>query len=512
MKKSLVVSAALILSLAAFADALSLAPAVPAASWAKSFWFSRFDAKKAEAAKGGYPVVFVGDSITHFWESRGAEVWDMNYTNVDYRALNVGFSGDRTENVLWRLQHGQLDGLDPRAVVLMIGTNNIGHRQPDLESAFDTFCGVQAVVSDLEKRCPNAQIIVHPIFPRGATTNDQMRVRVDAVNRMLASWINQKYQDSKAVGKGGASKVSRVWFCDFSNRLVGPDGVLSREMAPDLLHPASAGYEIWADALKPYLDYALGKTEKAPSRRCVCSWPMAIPTNGPRAATAMSQNYWLTGTKGKNFRYTQKVNEIADNPERYYDIIMLGDSITHFWEKPGHIDHYKKTFKGYSVLNLAFGGHHTENVLWNVTYGGFIDRVQTRLFTLLIGTNNRGDSAEDTALGIKRILEALAAKQPNAKVILMPIFPRYRWPKDGSPAEYGPGSPERARNEKVNELIRPFADGKRVIWCDFNAQLAPAPDGIPTKEVLADGCHPSDKGYDIWAAAMMPIVKQILGK
>ena len=142
--------------------------------------------------------------------------------------------------------------------------------------------------------------------------------------------------------------------------------------------------------------------------------------------------------------------------------------------------------------------------------GGYLDRFQTRLFTLMIGTNNRGDSAEDTALGIRKILDALAVKQPNAKVILIPILPRYGWPKADKPASYLPGSEERLRNEKVNELIKPLADGKRVYWCDFGDKLMPNGDGIPPREILKDGVHPAPQGYEIWAAEMMPLVKKLL--
>ena len=492
------------------ADALSLSPAVPTAEWTKKWWLTRFDEKKALAATSRCDVVFIGDSITHFWETKGTNVWAKNFADGDFRALGAGFSGDRTEHVLWRLQHGQLDGLDPKAVVLMIGTNNSGHRTADLESPFDTFCGVVAVVEDLEKRCPHAQVILHPIFPRGATTNDAYRIRNDAVNLMLKGYVAQRTVDWKAIEKDRPGKMPapRILWCDFSDKMLTADGVLTKDMAPDLLHPGEAGYEIWAKELRPFLSYALGKTAKRPSERRVYG-PTAIPQTGPRAAVAAPQRYWLTGLKGKNLRFQKKVNEIADNPSHFYDVVLLGDSITHFWEQ-NFPEHYARTFAGLKTLNLAWGGHHTESVLWNVTYGGFLARFQTRLFTLLIGTNNRDDSAEDTALGIRRILEALAARQPNAKVILMPVFPRRQDAKGDRPAAYQPGSPERIRNDRVSELVRPLADGRRVFWCDFNDKLVPNGDGIPPPEILKDGVHPSEKGYDIWAAEMMPLVRKLL--
>ena len=513
MKNALTILVASVCAAVALADAFSLTPTMPSSADGQKIWLDRFDAKRRAATAGECPVVFVGDSLVQGWEKAGQEAWRRHFADGTHKGFNAGFSGDRTENVLWRIQHGMLDGLDPKAIVLMAGANNIVHRPPEQECAFDTFCGIQALAEDLTKRFPNAKIIIHPIGPLGAALNDPLRTRGDAVNLTLIEWIDRLRLEAKLANKEkpDAPDVPRILLCDFSDKLVGKDGALSPLLAPDPLHPSPAFYEIWADALTPYLDYALGKRSEMPRWERQYKCPTALPQKGPRAATARSQGYWLTGNKGKDMRVVKKVNEIADRAENLYDIVMLGDSVTHFWEKPAHLAHFKKTFKGYSVLNLAFGGHNTEHVLWNVTYGGFLDRFQARLFTLLIGTNNAHDSAEDTALGIRKILDALAAKQPNAKVILIPILPRHRLARKDRPEGYLPGSPERLRNEKVNELIRPFADGKRVFWCDFTDRIATR-DAVPSEEILTDGAHPSDKGYDIWASAMMPLVKRILKK
>ena len=513
MKKALLILVASICASAALADALSLTPATPSAADGRKTWLDRFEAKRREARAGGCPVVFVGDSLVEGWETNGKEAWRRHFTDAGHRGFNAGFGGDRTEHALWRIRHGMLDGLDPKAIVLMAGANNIIHRPPKQECAYDTFCGIQALAEDLKKRFPNAKIIIHPIVPLGATLNEPLRVRGDAVNLTLIEWIDRLHLEAKLANqeKPDAAAEPRILLCDFSDKLVGKDGAPTPPIGSDTLHPSAAFYEIWADALTPYLDYALGKRSEPPKWERKCKCPTSIPQKGPRAATARSQGYWLTGNRGRDLRIVKKVNEIADRAERAYDIVMLGDSVTHFWEKPAHLAHFKKTFEGYSVLNLAFGGHNTEHVLWNVTYGGFLDRFQARLFTLLIGTNNTYDSAEHTALGIRKILDALAAKQPNAKVILIPIIPRHRPARKDRPEGYLPGSPERLRNEKVNELIRPFADGKRVFWCDFTDGIAKR-DAVPSEDILTDGAHPSDKGYDIWASAMMPLVKKILQK
>ncbi|HEV8692009.1 MAG TPA: putative glycoside hydrolase, partial [Ideonella sp.] len=112
----------------------SVTPVVQNEWWALDWWMPRHEAKLAEKrqllAAGTPPeVVFIGDSITEHWESAGREVWQRHYAK--YHALNLGFGGDRTENLLWRLQHGEIDGLAPKVTVLMIGTNNTGHRAED---------------------------------------------------------------------------------------------------------------------------------------------------------------------------------------------------------------------------------------------------------------------------------------------------------------------------------------------------------------------------------------------
>ena len=123
---------------------------------------------------------------------------------------------------------------------------------------------------------------------------------------------------------------------------------------------------------------------------------------------------------------------------------------------------------------------------------------------LMIGTNNtgnRGGAAEETAAGVKAILGTLAEKQPQAKVLLLPIFPRGESAADK----------KRATNEKVNEAIKGLADGKKVIWVDFNAKFLDEKGDV--KWIMSDRLHPSADGYrDIWVPAVLPYFKEIVGK
>ena len=488
------------IALAGVASALqSITPSVPDAQWTKDWWLPRFDARRALAATGGCEVAFLGDSITHNWEGPGKDVWAAHFAEGPYKAVNFGFSGDRTEHLLWRLDHGQMDGMSPKAIVLMIGTNNTGHRKAHEESPTDTALGVQAVLGRLGKLFPEAKVILHPVFPRGAVTNDELRVRNDLVNSAIRQLADGK----------------RILWCDFNARLLTADGTLEKTMAPDLLHPGAQGYAIWAEELKPYLDFALGRTEKAP-KPAKRSAPTALAKDGPKPVIPAIKTYWFANKDPKvQARIRDKRVEETANADRYYDAIWIGDSITHFWEHKGKCEVFKEKFGQYRILNLGFGGDRTENLLWNVKYGGFLDGVQTRLITLMIGTNNTwSDSAEDIASGIAACLKAIREKQPQAKILLFTVLPREVAHKRGdrdfrrtakNVDEIMP------KQTKINELIRPLADGKDVILVDLCPKFTDA-EGLPDVTLLGDGTHPNEDGYRVWADEVLPLYRKILGR
>jgi lysophospholipase L1-like esterase len=195
--------------------------------------------------KGEAQLVFLGDSITHGWESRGKAVWEKYWAPMS--AANFGIGGDRTEHVLWRLQHGNYDGLKPKLTVLMIGTNNTGHVgrvQKELNgakyecSAEQTAEGVKQIVDTLKQKCPGMKVLILAIFPRGADNNDKMRQQNEATNAIVA-----KLADN-----------STVYYMDIGKVFLTPEGVLSRDIMPDVLHPNEKGYEMWASAIKSKVD------------------------------------------------------------------------------------------------------------------------------------------------------------------------------------------------------------------------------------------------------------------
>jgi len=196
-----------------------------------------------QAKKGDIDVLFVGDSITDFWigvsspQQRGKEVWDKYFAPL--KAADFGYNADRTQNVLWRLQNGEGQGFSPKAIVLMIGTNNTGvlNRQNPAQGVRNTVPetveGVTTVVKELRKDFPTAKILFLAIFPRN--DDDLAKSQIPQVNKELAKLDDQK----------------NVFFLDLTKNFTDADGnLLPDAFQPDHLHPSAKGYQIWADAIQ----------------------------------------------------------------------------------------------------------------------------------------------------------------------------------------------------------------------------------------------------------------------
>ena len=448
----------------------------------------RHAAKMAEVAKGGAKVVFIGDSITHFWESKGNAQLKKYFSEGDMKMLNLGTSADRTEHVLWRLDHGELDGYEAKCVLLMIGTNNSGHfKRFSDEPPSDTILGIREILKKIRAKQPNAKVVLTAIFPRGANENDSCRVRNDAVNREI-----RRFCDGKT-----------VFWCDFSDRFLDEKGD-TKWIMPDRLHPGAQGYEIWYEEVKPYIDYALSDGKKPlPKNRYSKVKTSFEKMTGALPATVVPATR-IEGLKPKNAkrgdwwvsRLLQKRNQIVASKGEI-DLVFFGDSITHNWERPGkaQLDELSKT---YSILDIGYGGDCTQHLVWR-GLNGELDGYKAKCIMLMIGTNNR-DSVEDVAKGVRRVLDVIAEKQPQAKVLLLPIFVRGE----------GPANARRVANEKVNAIIKGYADGEKVIWVDFNAKYLDAKGD--TKWIMPDRLHPNAAGYKIWTDAVLPYFKSICGK
>ncbi len=473
---------------------LSVSPA-PQSTDPSGWWMKRMAEKRKLVEAGGSKVVFLGDSITHFFEMGGSgmgkTVWDRYWAREPFNALNLGFSADRTEHLLWRITEGrELDGYEAKAIVLMIGTNNTGQRN---DPAGATIADVKKILSVIAEKQPKATTILCAILPRGEKPDNPMRVRNAVVNREL-----QKYADGRRV----------VW-CDFSDRFLLPDGTMLPDLMPDFLHPREEGYMIWTAAVLPVVGAILrGDTPIAsayPAYPCAAAYS-GLKAEALRPIARICQPSWR-GADWWGDRLSRNLGAIRDFRGNV-DIVFAGDSITHFWEDNGGAEYAALTNR-YRVLNLGYAGDQTQNLLWRFG-NGELDGYRAKAAVLMIGTNNNGvggANPERTADGVKACLDLLREKQPQAKVVLMAILPRAVGVADGDPSK--DGGPD-ARNRRTNELLRGFADGRNVVFVDIGDEFVRG--GKIPKELMSDRIHPTEKGYAIWRKAIAPILKEAIGK
>jgi lysophospholipase L1-like esterase len=199
------------------------------------FFQQQHTANLEVAQKGDIDLLFMGDSITDFWRSSrepyaGKPVFDRYFGNQ--KVANFGIAGDTTQGVLYRLQHGEGQGFSPKAVMLMIGTNNTGRN-----SAAEIAEGIGAVVLELQKDFPKAKILLLAVFPRGPA-NDPVRATITEINNIIS-----KLDDG-----------NRVHYLDIGAKFLDASGNIPKDVMSDSLHPTTKGYEIWAEAVKEPLE------------------------------------------------------------------------------------------------------------------------------------------------------------------------------------------------------------------------------------------------------------------
>lgn len=214
----------------------------------------------AKAKSGGIDVYFLGDSITRRWGATDYPAFLANWKKNFYgwNAGDFGWGADRTQHILWRIRNGELDGVNPKVIVVLAGTNNVGQQPGDAGKVDDITAGLKAIVDTCREKAPGATIVVTAIFPRNDGGN--VNPEINAINANLA-----KLADGKSVR-----------FLNINDRLANAQGVLNPGVAVDKLHLSEQGYQIWADGLKPILTELLGApaaTDHAPA-----------PTGDPSAA------------------------------------------------------------------------------------------------------------------------------------------------------------------------------------------------------------------------------------
>lgn len=205
-------------------------------------WVKRHEEMVERLKQGNVDLIFLGDSITQGWGKDGKKIWDQRFKPLN--AINMGIGGDRTQHVLWRLDHADFSAVKPKLVVLMIGTNNAGH-EPNITGE-QIGEGIKAVVANLREKLPETKILLLGVFPRGKSANE-MRDRL-----AKATEIASKTADDK-----------NVYFLDIGSKFLKEDGTISKKIMPDYLHLSPEGYKIWADAIEPKVKELMGADDAA---------------------------------------------------------------------------------------------------------------------------------------------------------------------------------------------------------------------------------------------------------
>ena len=454
----------------------------------EGWWAQKHEAVLAQIkANPDVGMILVGDSITQNYEKSKLPDENFQPTWQEFyaprKALNLGYSGDTTENVLWRLDHGEVDGIHPAAALVLIGTNNTGWR---LETAEQTERGIDAVVAKLEEKLPQTRIVLLGILPSGVAP------RAVEANRDVDEYLAAKY------GPASGTSEARVTYLDIGsiffergklNDAIFYDPRLPQHGKP--LHPDTVGQHMMAEAIEPTLAHILNDSARAQLAGLREVNTALIPV--PRLE--MDSYDWY-----KRHDEILALQKKMDPP-----VVLIGDSITHFWAgepKSARVSGpkaWEEAFSGLRVLNMGFGWDRTQNVLWRLREGEF-EGLHPKTVVINIGTNNltgtanaRSNSPEEIVPGILAIVEEVRKRSPESRIIVMGVFPR----------GYAAGNDYRAPILKINELLGKALEGRpNTAFLDIGEKFL-APDGTLPTTMMDDGTHPTEAGYAIWAKALV---------
>ena len=413
---------------------------------------ARFQEKRAQMEKGVCDMLWVGDSITDFLETgSGAEVYKKYYERRN--PIDLGISGIRTGHVLWQLENAPLDKIHPKMAVVMIGTNNIGH---DHSTPAQTVEGIRKIVGKLKASFPEMKILLLEVFPRQANPDEKYRLEVNEINGGL-----------RALYAG--DKVENVWLRGIGDLFLNADGTLRADLMPDCLHPSKEGYEVWASAIEPYVIEALGEVPEE---------MVGKPNDGAE---------WME-------RFKEKCDLLREN-KRGYQILMLGDSITHYFEKSVFDEQealtpiWNRYYGDLGAINLAHGGDMTMQLIWRLDRYP-LENVHPKLAMVLIGVNNvaTDHSYEGTAYATRHVVKELRRHFPEIKVIVLKCLPNM-WT--------GNKKYTRIVNEYNEVLPLYFRDLDYVEVVDIS-DIFRNEDGYVNLNFLPDRVHPNRDGYLLW--------------
>jgi beta-glucosidase len=192
----------------------------------KPGWMERYESINARARQGKIDLIYIGDSIVERFDGVGKGIWDRYYEPRN--ALNLGISGDRTQHVIWRLDHGNIDGISPKLTIIMIGQNNGGHN-----TSIEIAEGVTEVVKRVRTKLPDSKILLLAIFQRREKPTPERAVLAEA-NEIISKLANS----------------SSIAYMDINSVFVRPDGTIPSSLMPDFEHPNERGFKLWAEAIE----------------------------------------------------------------------------------------------------------------------------------------------------------------------------------------------------------------------------------------------------------------------
>ncbi len=498
----------------------------------------------AKAGQGQIDLYFVGDSITRRWGATDYPEflanWNENFHG--WNAANFGWGGDTTQNVLWRMKNGELDGVSPKAFVLQAGTNNLPWNGSATDTQMDeVVAGIKTLIELFREKSPKSTVIVTGLFPR--SQNPSLGPAIERINERLA----------------GLADGKQVRYLNINQQLSDASGTFLPGMSPDGLHLNEKSYQVWANALKPILFELIGTPatddsappatgdpsaqEKPPAakpaprlttpgaadipdvvriprptieemklvekaladfvtrsdpqtKQIVTTYPTLLEVRPPRPNTAVVPNLLPF------FRQKHQAN-IAVAKQGTADMLFLGDSITDFWRNEDGPFAGKKVldehFGDWNIANFGIAGDTTQGVLFRLQNGegeGF----QPKAVMLMIGTNNsNANTAAEIAEGIGAVVLELQKRFPDTKILLLGIFPR------GAVTD-----PVRNQITEINQNVSKLHDNKSVFYMDIGKQFLDENGNIP-QDIMADALHPSAKGYERWAKAVRPKLEELRG-
>jgi len=455
----------------------------PAAVAVKGYSEKRHEEKLALVANHKYDLVMLGNSITNNFEKAGYQpIWNQFF--APRNAVNLGFSGYRTENIIWNIEHGELNGQSPKVLVLEIGTNNIDEKNyPTRHTAGQLAGGIKAIVDLVRQKLPDTKIMVLRCFPGcyGGPNPTSHRAILERASDLVSKFADNKH----------------IFYCDVNHVFINFDGSINQDMMPDWLHPSPAGALAWAKAMEPMLSQLMGDS--------------SLDTGKPGNTAIIP----VTKLEDDSYNWWDRHAEVlrikdSINP----DVVLIGNSITHFWgglpqlkyadgklRQPNGPNAWASVFGNRRVLNLGFGWDRTQNALWRLDHGE-LDGLNPRYVIIDIGTNNtsqtdhaRMNTAAEIVEGIQAVCLRVRSKVPHANIIVMNIFPR----------EKDPNNPRRILINDINKQLNAFAAEQRVTLVDIGPKMLAA-DGTFLPGMMLDYTHPTDKGYQVWADAIRPLI------